>query len=346
MRKKIGLCMKRLLLMVLICPLWDASIASAQNISGQWQMVAKSATSNVYGAQVTLSGILSTTEGQISGILSLSGALCASQADVSGTIRDGSITAVVFENALQYAAPPVYAGTLSLTGTVSSDGSSAGGTYTFFGGCQDGDYGTWSGTRSVTGPSQAYTIETLAGGSLPTNVPGPAVNLSFSYSSSYFSGTAIDKAGNVFFSSLNAVFRLDAVTGMLTVVAGNGTRGFSGDNGPAITAKLNEPGAVALDTSGNLYIADLRNSRIRMVSNGVITTVAGGGSATLGDGGPAINATLSYPTGVAVDSAGNLYIADYGNNCVRMVSNGVITTVVGNGVPGFGGDGGLVSCLK
>jgi uncharacterized protein (TIGR03437 family) len=122
--------------------------------------------------------------------------------------------------------------------------------------------------------------------------------------------------------------RLDATTGILTLVAGNGSTGFSGDNGPATSAQLNSPTGVALDSAGNLYIADTVNNRIRKVSGGVITTVVGNGTPGFGgDNGPATSALLNSPRGVAVDSAGNLYIADNLNNLIRKVSNGVITTV-------------------
>ena len=152
---------------------------------------------------------------------------------------------------------------------------------------------------------------------------------------------AADRAGNVFFVDQNTVLRLDAATGILTLVAGNGTPGFSGDNGPATSAQLNGPAGVAVDSAGNLYIADTGNHRIRKVSNGVITTVAGNGTPGFsGDNGPATSAQLYNPVGVAVDSAGNLYIADAGNNRIRKVSNGVITTVAGNGTCGFSGDNG------
>ncbi len=133
---------------------------------------------------------------------------------------------------------------------------------------------------------------------------------------------------------------MDAKTGVLTLVAGNGTPGYSGDNGPATSAQLNNPRGVAVDAAGNLYIADQQNNRIRKVSNGVISTVAGNGTPDFGgDNGPATSAQLSFPDGVAVDSAGNLYIADGGVR-IREVSNGVITTVAGNGVHGYGGDNG------
>ncbi|WP_408641509.1 hypothetical protein [Spirosoma telluris] len=130
----------------------------------------------------------------------------------------------------------------------------------------------------------------------------------------------------------------------MTTVAGNGTSGFSGDGGPATSAQLQSPGAVAVDTAGNLYIADTNNNRIRKVDvNGTITTVAGNGAYQFnGDGGVAVNTTLSFPSDVAVDATGNLYISDTYNNRIRKVdTNGIITTVAGNGTAGFSGDGGL-----
>jgi sugar lactone lactonase YvrE len=127
--------------------------------------------------------------------------------------------------------------------------------------------------------------------------------------------------------------------GVIATVAGDATYGYGGDGGPATGAQLNYPVGIALDSAGNLYIADSGNNLVRMVSNGVISTVAGGGF-LFGDGGPATSAQLFFPAGVAVDSAGNLYIADTDDDCIRMVSNGVIITVAGNGTQGFSGDGG------
>jgi sugar lactone lactonase YvrE len=95
-----------------------------------------------------------------------------------------------------------------------------------------------------------------------------------------------------------------------------------------------------VDFGGNLYIADTDNNRIRRVTNGVITTVAGGGSSGLGDNGPATGAQLHAPVAVALDAAGILYIADLGNKRIRTVSNGIISTVAGNGTAGFSGDNG------
>jgi uncharacterized protein (TIGR03437 family) len=132
---------------------------------------------------------------------------------------------------------------------------------------------------------------------------------------------------------------------VITTVAGNGGAGYNGDGGLATNSQLASPEGVAVDTGGNLYIADVKNNRIRKVSNGVITTVAGTGPTSGpgnygGDNGPATSAQLYYPEGVAVDSAGNLYIADTGNRRIRKVTNGVMATVAGNGLPGFSGDNG------
>ena len=133
--------------------------------------------------------------------------------------------------------------------------------------------------------------------------------------------------------------------GIITTVAGNGTPGYTGDAGPATGAELNYPMGVAVDASGNLYIADTKNNRVRMVDRaGIITTVAGTGAQGSSSNGPAISAELNQPTGVAVDKAGNLYIADNQNFCIRKVdASGIITTVAGNGIQGYGGDGGAAT---
>jgi uncharacterized protein (TIGR03437 family) len=166
---------------------------------------------------------------------------------------------------------------------------------------------------------------------------GPAISAELSMPA----GIALDSAGNLYIA--DALYnRIRKVSnGVITTVAGNGTAGFSGDNTPAASAMLNEPGGVAVDSAGNLYIADSGNSRIRKVSNGVIATVAGDGTRGFdGDNGPATSAELDWPNGVALDSAGNLYVADSDNNRIRKVSNGVIPTVAGNGAYGYSGDGG------
>jgi uncharacterized protein (TIGR03437 family) len=144
----------------------------------------------------------------------------------------------------------------------------------------------------------------------------------------------VDSAGNLYVADQNNNRIRKVSNGVITTVAGNGTPGYSGDNGPATSAKLYGPKGVAVDSAGNLYIADTSNQRIRKVLNGVIATAAGNGPDLYGNGGysgdngPATSARLNQPWGVAVDFAGNLFIADYGNNRIRKVSNGVITTAI------------------
>ncbi len=160
-------------------------------------------------------------------------------------------------------------------------------------------------------------------------------------------GVAVDGQGNVYISDLNNQRIRKVSGGIITTVAGTGTAGFSGDGGQATSAQLNNPVGVAVDAQGNLYIADIVNQRIRKVSGGVITTVAGTGTAGYsGDDGQATSAQLNYPIGVAVDAAGSLYVADQANYRVRKVSGGIIRTVVGTGTQGFSGDGGQAASAQ
>ena len=157
-------------------------------------------------------------------------------------------------------------------------------------------------------------------------------------------GVATDGVGNLYIADYDnhRIRKVDS-TGTITTIAGTGEYGFGGDGRPAVEAQLNGPLDVAVDGTGNLYIADQDNDRIRKVdSTGVITTVAGTrGPRFGGDGGPATEAQLSSPSSLAVDGAGNLYIADSRNHRIRKVdSTGIITTVAGSGEHGFGGDGG------
>lgn len=175
---------------------------------------------------------------------------------------------------------------------------------------------------------------------------GPATSASLSYPV----GVALDRENNIFIvdGNNNCVRKVDATTGVITTVVGNGTAGYSGDNGPATLAQLNGPGGVAIDSTGNIFIADTSNHRIRKVDvlTGVITTVAGNGDNGYGvdprDSGPATSARLSYPQGVAADPSGNIYIADSNNNRIRKIdaATGVMTTVAGNGTFGYSGDNG------
>lgn len=137
-----------------------------------------------------------------------------------------------------------------------------------------------------------------------------------------------------------------AQTYTISTIAGSLTSGFSGDNGPAASATLSGAFGVTIDTSGNLYIADQNNHRIRKVTtDGTISTVAGNGTPNFtGDGGSPTSATLSSPQGVAVDSSGNLYIADSGNHVIRKVAGGKISTIAGTGqIPGLAGDTGAAT---
>ena len=159
-------------------------------------------------------------------------------------------------------------------------------------------------------------------------------------------GIAIDSAGKLYVTDLagHRVYRVDVATQVATVVAGNGTDGFSGDGGPATAAQMNAPLGVAVDSAGNLFISDL-SDRIRRVDSAtqVITTVAGNGTYGFsGDGGPATAAQMNAPLGMAVDSVGDLFIADNGNFRTRRVdaTTQLITTVAGNGTYSFSGDGG------
>ena len=173
-------------------------------------------------------------------------------------------------------------------------------------------------------------------------------------------GVALDGAGNLYIADWgnNSIRKVDSA-GIIFTVAGNGTQGFGGDGGAAASAQLNSPQGVALDGSGNLYIADTSNHRIRKItlapgfalgtlSTGTISTVAGSGTAGYGgDGGAAASAQLNYPTGVALDGANNLYIADTLNHRIRKVdSAGVISTVAGSGMPGFSWDGGAAASAR
>ena len=248
-------------------------------------------------------------------------------------------------------------------------------------------------------------ILTVAGGGTLGTADGiPAADASFMLASDTsfvpILGIALDPSGNLYVTEEARVRKIAAATGIVTTVAGNLATsvpggfpiGYSGDGGPATSAKLNVPAGLAVDSSGNLYIADTGNSAIRKVTagTGIITTLANGlksptgvavdsagnlfianqgnhdilkvaaGTSVVtvvagtgvqgysGDGGPATRAQLNQPSGVAVDNAGNLFIADAGNNAVRKVvlATGTITTLAGTGILGYSGDGGPVSAAQ
>jgi sugar lactone lactonase YvrE len=170
---------------------------------------------------------------------------------------------------------------------------------------------------------------------------GPAINAALNLPN----GIAVDAHGDLFIADTfnHRIRKVNAKTGTITTVAGDGRGGYSGDNGPGTMAALNEPGAVAVDEAGFVYVADAANFRIRRLdASGIITTVAGMGvEGFSGDGGIATGAALAYLTGVAVDRSGNLFIAD-GNNRIRRVAagTGIIRTVAGTGEGDFSGDNG------
>ena len=157
------------------------------------------------------------------------------------------------------------------------------------------------------------------------------------------SAIATDSSGNIFFTEQygNTVREINT-SGIITTVAGTGSFGFSGDGGAAVAATLENPAGLAFDRGGNLYIADLGNNRIRKIdASGTITTIAGTAlAAHLGDGGPASAASLNGPMDVATDTAGNIYVADMNNNCIRKISGaGIISTIAGTTTAGFANDG-------
>jgi len=183
---------------------------------------------------------------------------------------------------------------------------------------------------------QQYVISTIAGG-----VPPPTPIAALKASVGDPARVAVDASGNVYFAALHCVFKVDA-GGTLTRIAGNGQPGYSGDGGPAINAQLSLPMGIAVDAAGNVYVADRDASVVRKITAGIIDTVAGTGAAGFsGNGGPATAAQLNGPFGLALDPAGNLYIADTNNNCIRKVSpGGSIGTAAGITAAGFQGDGG------
>jgi hypothetical protein len=198
----------------------------------------------------------------------------------------------------------------------------------------------------LTAKTQTKDIYTVAGqdgiGYWDPIYTGPATSVALDFPQ----GISLDGAGNLYIADYdeNVVRKVTASTGIITTVAGVGTYGYMGDNGPATSAEFNGVIDVAADVSGNIYIVDQPNNVIRKVtaSNGIITTVVGNifNSGYSGDGGQATSALLNYPTCVAVDDSGNLYIADGANNVIRKVTaSGIITTVAGNYAAGIGYSG-------
>ena len=189
--------------------------------------------------------------------------------------------------------------------------------------------------------ASAQTITTVAGNGLAgySGDGGRAVTAALNHPT----GVSFDASGNIFIADqLNNRVRRVGPDGTIVTVAGTGSAGYSGDGGLAVNAQLNNPEGVAVDSSGNIYIADSANHRVRVVtSTGSISTIAGTGTFGFTGDGSAVNVELNHPTGLVLDASGNLYISDSSNQRVRkLATNGVITTVAGNGIAGYSGDGG------
>jgi hypothetical protein len=181
-------------------------------------------------------------------------------------------------------------------------------------------------------------------GSLNDNIPATNSRLLFPQE------IAIDYLGNIYFTNdFDYNVRKINTSGIITTIAGNGISGYSGDNGPATAAEFKALGGIAVDNMGDVYIADYMNHRTRKVNaSGIITTFAGTGtSGNTGDNGPATDAELTAPNGVHVDNAGNVFIIDNYAYVVRKVNAaGIITTIAGNGTPGYSGDNGPATAAQ
>ena len=196
--------------------------------------------------------------------------------------------------------------------------------------------------------TKAQDIATIAGsGSYGySGDGGPATSAQLEYT--WY--CAKDHAGNVYFTdNANHRIRKVSVAGTISTVAGTGLPGYTGDGGPATLAKIKSPSGIAIDNTGDIYFADDGNHCIRKIdTSGIITTIAGTGAAGYGgDGGPSTSALLNTPYGISLDAAGNMYIADAGNNRVRKIDTaGMITTIAGDGTSGFSGDSGLATAAE
>ncbi len=160
-------------------------------------------------------------------------------------------------------------------------------------------------------------------------------------------GLARDSSGNFYAADYGGfVIRKISSSGIISTIAGIGANGYDGDTGPATAAEISGPWGITVDNTGNVYIADWKNNRIRVINtSGIINTVVGNGTLGYsGDGGQATAAQLRFPTGIKVDAAGELYVTDRDNSVLRVVNtSGIISTIAGNGDYGFSGDGGMAT---
>jgi streptogramin lyase len=196
--------------------------------------------------------------------------------------------------------------------------------------------------RKVDAPTREITTVVGSGAKGYSGDTGPATSASLNKPQGVF----VDALENIYIADTDnhRIRKVDGVTGIITTVAGDGGHTYAGDTGPATSASLNKPQGVFVDSNKNIYVADTDNHRIRKVDGvtGIITTVAGDGDNTYaGDSGPATSASLNKPQGVFVDSNKNIYIADTDNHVTRKVDGetGIITTVAGNGLGDYSGDG-------
>lgn len=243
------------------------------------------------------------------------------------------------------------AGAPPLTGYGGDNGPATNAEMTEITGIATDDFGTIiladNGNKRIRQVNKAGTITTIAGNGSEDfyGDNGRALNAGLGNGPVCLYS---DRAGNLYFSDNSCVRKIN-YAGVITTVAGKNEMSFSGDGGPATAASMKRPKGIALDPFGNLFIADYDDNRVRKVDrNGIISTFAGNGYASepgfgsfYGDGGPATDAGLSGPTGIAVDGDGNVYIGDFNNHCVRKVDrNGIISTFAGTAVTGYSGDGG------
>lgn len=215
-------------------------------------------------------------------------------------------------------------------------------------------YITDNGAHNVRKVNTSGIITTIAGSAIGTSGYNGDNGLATDALLNASENTAFDALGNMYIADYgnNRIRKVDAVSGIITTIAGTGTAGYNGDGITATTAQLNTPADIAFDATGNVYIADEGNNRIRKINiaSGIISTVAGTGTAGYigGDNGQATMAALNAPDGIAFNASGNLYIADFGNNCIREVNtaSGIITTAANtatNTTINFGVYGGSIA---
>ena len=284
-------------------------------------------------------GIVSTVAGTgVSGYSGDGGPATSAQLNLPmGMVRDsqGNLYIADFQNSVIRK--------LNANGTISTVAGNGTAGYSGDGGPATGAQLSFPAAVALDGAGNLYIGEFLNSCVRKVDVNGKISTLATGF---LIRGVAADSAGNVYYSSwYEGVWKVDS-QGVSTKIAGNGNPGFSGDGGPATDAQTSGVAGLALDSQGNLYLAEVLNSDIRKVdANGIITTVAGSQQVgNSGDGGPATSARLNGPTDVRIDAAGDLYIADSSNNRIRKVdASGTITTIAGGDNYGYTGDGGLAS---